>query len=118
MENLVKKLRINRQELITTLSSGLKFGKRNTKDASQILDEMDEVLDEMENSLDSPDKDLQHHKDITVEFTDKKTIDLEEKAFVAGYIKRAKMSNLLIDEITEFHAQRFYKNWQAFKHQP
>jgi len=53
-----------------------------------------------------------------VGFTDKKTIDLEEKAFVAGYIKRAKMSNLLIDEITEFHAQRFYKNWQAFKHQP
>jgi len=52
METQIRKLRTVRQELFTTLNSGLKFGKNDVKSESQLLVEIDEILDEMENALD------------------------------------------------------------------
>lgn len=51
MKNLISKLRTNRQELITTLGSGGKYGTTNVKCEKLILEEIDKTLDEMDNML-------------------------------------------------------------------
>lgn len=88
METQIKKLRTLRQDLITTLGSGLKFGKQNVRNESEILAEMDKLLDEMEGLLDYgielKIKELQHHKDTTVGLyaTDKDPETIFEEVFV------------------------------------
>lgn len=49
MEQLISKLRTNLQEMTRNLNGGLKFGGKDLKDASTILNEMDEIIDELEN---------------------------------------------------------------------
>jgi len=56
--------------------------------------------------------------EVGVTFTEKEVQAIEEKAYIAGYIRRARMSNLIADEISEFHASKLYKNWKAFKDKP
>jgi hypothetical protein len=88
MEIQIKKLITLRQELITTLSSGGRYGKQKVKSEGQILDDMGELLDEIEGLLDYGNelkiKELQHFKDTTVGLyaTDKIPEELFEEVFV------------------------------------
>jgi hypothetical protein len=88
METQIKKLRTLRQDLITTLNSGTKFGKQNVKNQTEILCKIDKVLDEMEGLLDYGTElkiqELQHHKDATsgLYATDKEPETLFEEVFV------------------------------------
>ena len=48
------------------------------------------------------------------ELRDKET-PTSKDAFIAGYKKRAEMSGLKYDEVSELHAKTLYKCWKSFK---
>lgn len=99
MEELLKKFRVNYQELLTSLNQGSKFGNLYHKGTSECLSELDKNIDEFENLLSEPNKILEHHLNTTIGLY---AIDFNPKELIKRFVdSQSDATRLLVEDVED-----------------